>query len=461
MNKKLLSAMTDIDDDLIIAAGKKNGRDTGLWLSIVATAACMCILFSAVITAMPKNIYAGTDDLSGDLSYSVIHESSDNASNDGSQVSDEVSVSTPVIIDTPAYSAYEIAELFPSMGLSSNSVQAFQNEIYIPDKPYLNSAPAPTDEYTEICDATSGKALDKDELKTFAVETANNLSSMLDVAAPEFNIKLNSYGQEYYASEKAGDYYAAVTQSGVYNKLFIGSLNSYSSDTHGITLDDRQVTVDPKLADAEIALSFKEVGSRLSSVMAEKLDDISVTRSYSGSGEDPLQSLTVYIYDASYGINQYTGVPNSDYITVVFDNSKPVTDTAADTKLGQASIAFYQNRMDLSERNKVICMQKLISLDEAEAQLESGRIFGVHVCPLCITEKSGLMDYDAVSFEYVTSKTLSVPFYVFYKITGTAKNGMLICARAYVPAVELKDTDEYFESQINRHIAVSDNQIIE
>ena len=53
--------------------------------------------------------------------------------------------------------------------------------------------------------------------------------------------------------------------------------------------------------------------------------------------------------------------------------------------------------------------------------------------------------------EYVPEADLYIPFYAFYKQIGTGKNGNLIYAKTYVPAIALQDMDEYFAQQQEKH----------
>lgn len=101
----------------------------------------------------------------------------------------------------------------------------------------------------------------------------------------------------------------------------------------------------------------------------------------------------------------------------------------------------------------------MISLSDAEALLYNGYVFGGHSCNLCMAaqDKISFKGYDYVGFEYVFGRTAGgeltdgVPFYTFYKQIGTAKNGNLIYAKTYVPAIEVSGYEEYFEAQTEKH----------
>lgn len=95
-----------------------------------------------------------------------------------------------------------------------------------------------------------------------------------------------------------------------------------------------------------------------------------------------------------------------------------------------------------------------ISLEEAEAMLAKGYVFGGHTCPICMSGQNEIdfSDYDHVGIEYVQRVTLEdwtneyYPFYAFYKEIEEGRY-----ARTYVPAFRVSGMEEYFESQKSNH----------
>ncbi len=457
MSKKILYAMTNIDDDLIIAAAKKPHNWRRPWLSAIATAACLCIVFTSLIAAIPLDASPIYDDTLYDVSTTAAvaipnegASSSAVSSIIGSKPSYGFDAGVKVS-DKAVYSAYEIAELFPSMSFSSCYPSSNMAEVYTTDIESLNLRPIPTDPYANVCDVSGNAALDKAELNNFMVSNSATVSAALNVAEPNYKISYNSYGQEYSVlSEPSDDYIIAATQNSMYNTLFVGSLNSYGAANGGkIMLDGNPISVRRDADDGAVISSLQKVRERLCDILQVNLKDSLVTRTYTNADSDALQSMTVYFYNAELGKNLYTGMPNSDYITLTFNNDGGSGGEALD----QASISFYQYRVPIATRCEILRRQSLISLEQAEQQLKSGLVYGCHVCPLCIAENNGRLfnSYDAVAFEYVTSKSMSVPFYVFYKKTDVAENGIATFAKAYVPAIELTDMNEYFESRVNLH----------
>lgn len=88
----------------------------------------------------------------------------------------------------------------------------------------------------------------------------------------------------------------------------------------------------------------------------------------------------------------------------------------------------------------------LLSLAEAEEELEKGYIFLGHVCPVCMSMNTEVdfSDYDGVEIVYRgdTFFTYNIPYYAFYKQTGEET-----FAVTYVPAVQVEGMEEYFKAQ--------------
>ena len=153
-------------------------------------------------------------------------------------------------------------------------------------------------------------------------------------------------------------------------------------------------------------------------------------------------------------------VPHSDYIQLEFRNYQhSLGGIVSDTILQDVDVRYYQFRTDTKELYPVSKQAATISLQEAEALLYNGYVFGGHSCPLCMSmqEKVDFHNYDFVDIVYLSSYSRDLapkeflPFYAFYKKIGTAKNGNEIYALTYVPAIEVSGYEEYFKSQEANH----------
>ena len=98
---------------------------------------------------------------------------------------------------------------------------------------------------------------------------------------------------------------------------------------------------------------------------------------------------------------------------------------------------------------------RMLPLEEAEAMLEKGWVFGFHMCSLCM-EKQEAVDfsqYDRVALEYVVpyGDGPVMPFYAFYKQLSARDSGIQTFAKTYVPAIQVEGLEEYFAAQEEEH----------
>jgi hypothetical protein len=76
-------------------------------------------------------------------------------------------------------------------------------------------------------------------------------------------------------------------------------------------------------------------------------------------------------------------------------------------------------------------------------------------------DKVDFGEYDYVGMEYMTGSVLDsekrrvpylrIPFYAFYKRLYVQRDGTIVYAKTYVPAIELSGYEEFFESQAAKH----------
>ena len=172
--------------------------------------------------------------------------------------------------------------------------------------------------------------------------------------------------------------------------------------------------------------------------------------------------MSVYFYNKdTHPLNSQKGMLVSDNISISFDNfANYAGDIVSDTILSVADIRYEQNRIDASQAFKLVANAKKISVSDAEVLLYNGYVFGGHSCPLCMAmqDKVSFDGYDFVGVEYMFGydyntnlQTTGIPFYAFYKQIGTSKNGNIVYAKTYVPAIEVSGYKEYFENQTEDH----------
>ena len=91
----------------------------------------------------------------------------------------------------------------------------------------------------------------------------------------------------------------------------------------------------------------------------------------------------------------------------------------------------------------------LLSISEAEEELENGYIFLGHVCPICVSsqDKVDFSEHQGSEIVYRDSfYTHIIPYYAFYKQVDKGS-----VAVTYVPAVQVEGLEEYFQEQADFH----------
>ena len=118
-------------------------------------------------------------------------------------------------------------------------------------------------------------------------------------------------------------------------------------------------------------------------------------------------------------------------------------------------VSLYQTSQKWNDYYTVYGKAKMLTLEEAEGLLEKGYVFGGHSCPLCMAMQPEVdfSDYTYVDIEYVSDRNrkICIPFYAFYKYVGKNEYGVDTYAKTYVPAVQVRGCEKYFESQKDNH----------
>ena len=168
--------------------------------------------------------------------------------------------------------------------------------------------------------------------------------------------------------------------------------------------------------------------------------------------------IYVYFYDNNaHPLNNFRNIPFTDYICIEYYTSQGAENNSI---LDDPTIYYLKRRVKMADMYAPCTKTKRISLQDAEALLYNGYVFGGHICPLCqkSQKKIAFDEYDFVDIEYVFNNsnktddtTSGIPFYTFYKNIGKAENGNTIYAKTYVAAIEVSGYKEYFKSQQDSH----------
>lgn len=358
------------------------------------------------------------------------------------------------------YTAEAIEGFFPeyfSDGVATNSY----TKVYFPDDQFLHLNPLTEQKYLPLYQRNVlSFEEDEEAFREFLDTILPKLFASLEISIPRYEIERRKFFQDGLTitfPELDSPYMSAAQTDRRYS---IYLYHTYSENRE-ITLDGEIVQIDQRLSDQEIIASLSSVREKLCNVFGESFPDTKIIRRYY---EYDAEGITVYFYDKSaHPLNEFQVNPVSDSISLEFHYDENSEDDIATDGIRKASnIIYSRSRGTMAQKYSMITATERISLEEAEALLYNGYVFGGHSCPLCMAEqeKVDFEGYDFVSMEYLfryyynTDREVpstGIPFYAFYKQIGTAENGNLIYAKTYVPAIPVSGYTEYFEKQKENH----------
>ena len=373
----------------------------------------------------------------------------------------------PIKPDIPVYkdalySASEIADFFG--GTYSEGGTSSYEKIYVPSLDYLDfHCAVPIPQYLPIYQLKPPISnLNQEDFDQFASARIERISRELGIAIPSYTIEETPLPDDdkmlVMRLPDMEGYYLSASQTASSNNLH---LQSNSKSQPEICLGDVRIEVDQSQSDEQIIASLSEIKEKLFSVFGVEFSDIKILRVYDDDGEHGVTRLHIYFYnEADHPLNAVTNAPHSDYINLEFRNYKhSLGGIVSDTVLRDVWIYYRQYRINTSELYAETTQAPTISLQEAEALLYNGYVFGGHSCQKCMAmqDKVNFYNYDFVDIVYIQSakpydgpKNI-IPFYAFHKKIGTAENGNEIYAKTYVPAIKVSGYEEYFKSQESQH----------
>ena len=438
----ILAALNDIDPELIEdAEGQHKPSRTVVFLKGGTVAAVVCLAFFVVLAY----IFI-TDSIQLGNRVPPIYPTPPRPS---------ATIPSPTLplYEGIVYTAEEIAGFFGSYQGGTASYK----EVCVPSPEYLqwrNTLDSPY--WTLYQYNIPPLQINQTEFLNFFDPKLTGTANALGIATPPYTVHETSIAYtdrdlEILITDADGYWFSAH-----HNAVFSTMLIANSADT-GIRLGDVQIEVDQTKSDDEIIASLSAIKETLFDLFGVSFSDITIKRHYYADSEHGAEWLYVYFYNKTdHPLNQIADTPYSDCITLEFDNALNYTDDIiSDTILRNVTIRYLQYRLDpkaIYLRTKQV---PIISLQEAEALLYKGYVFGGYSCPICIAEQAAVdfADYDFVEIVYLrTSKSYRgsasmIPFYTFYKKIGTAKNGCEVYAQTYVPAVQVSGYEEYFEAE--------------
>ncbi len=355
-------------------------------------------------------------------------------------------------INTPI-SAYDIAKVAPG-GVSDGVAISSYREVCYPASGPNSFMSVPNTKYLDVYAAkNTEKPIDRNEFIDFKDNALEKLTAALGHTVELDMQRFNS--KRLYERYLGGGHILNFEQKqgGIWGEApfvyYSESLNSFSLSRDyeapaEIKLNGSSITLDADLSEAEILSSLEWVRDTLFEVIGKKLDSARVEFYYDESSRSELPtSIRVYYFNK----NEYAVGGDTIYLYFPRGGSSCVLDT----------IRYTDFRLSSRERYGVMSRARRLTLEEAEALLAQGYVWGGHVCD-CIKDQAKIYfeEYDYVGFEYLgcedvtmssSNRGMSVPFYAFYKKLRTLENGNVIYAKTYVCAIDLPDLQEYFAEQ--------------
>ncbi|MBO5041800.1 MAG: hypothetical protein J6D87_02420 [Clostridia bacterium] len=459
----LMQAVNQLDDAYIEEAHPTAAvpmkalrrRVTAKWVSAVAGFCASLLLVGYIVMPYVYPSQSPNDPAASKPPSSEIHPS----------------VVPPPIYNHAVYTAEDIGNLFSGNNKLDSVATSSYTKIYVPREEFLRVTEIPDGAYISVYERkTDGEALNKKEFTAFTDQMLDSVSAALGISRLGYQVEREEATSYREASlratfnadaERENGYFCSSGQYGLYNTFgfFSSSLSSGR-----IMLRDVPVEIDQTKTDAEIIASLEEIKHIVFDIFGTEFEDAKIIRDYGDYTEHGVEFMYVYFYnEADNPLNAYMGTPLSDYICLDFDNFQNYSgDIVSDRLLCNVSIRYRQYRTDhVYTPTKQV---RRISVEEAERLLYNGYVFGGHSCPICMSMQSEVSfeGYDFVGLTYVFGSdeqgrtTEGIPFYAFYKKIGKAKNGNLIYAKTYVPAVEVNGYEAYFEAQRKNHRAQAD-----
>ncbi len=393
----------------------------GFWLRVGAVAACLAIICAVAVA--PKIL------------------------NPNPQTLIEVQ-----FLKDEFFSAKNIADLF-DIGRTDGIATNTYTTVCVPDAKYLYLNEIPADEYINIYEyKLAKKELNEQEFKEFTNDILANVAAALNINTPSYTVKKDVSTPNLSTFIIDDNHFLHATQ----NERFSTFSFSTEEDDEKLIIDGNCVQVDQRMSDEEIISSLGPIKETLFNIYGVSFSDVKIIRRYKDYEDNGVAYLYIYFYNKSDCAYNFAA-PDSDYISILFDNSKNHPgDTVSKDVLTVADIEYHKYRSEPYQRHGDLYNANRLPLEEAEKLLYKGYVFGGHSCPLCMAsqEKIDFEGYDYVGIEYIlksTQDSFVIPFYAFYKEIGTAENGYTIYAKTYVPAIKISGYEEYFESQKANH----------
>ena len=378
--------------------------------------------------------------------------------------------------ENPVMTADEVHQLFS--GTLDGGTNLYQ-KLYVPNADFLQLGSIPDGDtinaYKMILSDSSSNLTtvfnqaDVDAFALYADEFLDRFSALTGESVREYQVEMNKNSDRILVKTPGEKY------NGWYTKLYEGDIDQTGSTiAHMIhwvddplMLNGVPVTVDPSMTDEELKEALMPVKEQLCMLFGIEYSDIKIRRSYDDYSESCDIDIDFYNH-SDHVLNDVLSYAYSDSIHIRSSHVHSSSEPPSKDPLANGYI-YYQKQLSESTESPtpIITEQmRLITLEEAEALLLNGCVFGGHSCETCMSRQPAVNfeNYDYVGFEYIRDRQDKyepggiyyiefnhLPFYTFHKKIGIAQNGNEIYAKVYVAAFEVSGYDTYLESQASKH----------
>ena len=453
--------LNNIDPDILERYLKqkqalKEKKNSFAFLKYAAVAACMCLVVCGIVF-LPMMFKGEGDEPIGDIlgvGDSETTGGGEGTSSGEGESNTEASIPPIPVWDDAKYTAGYIKKLLkcgpPADAVATNAYTT----VCVSNDKYLYIDPIPENELVGIYKlSTQFEPLNEQELEEKLNDILPRLESSLGIDIPDYTIAFDDIGdgERYRVAIDQDGYLIFANQTNDQTRV---SLNSFSARNGEVFLDGERIEVDFTKEDREIIASLESIKNKLFDIFGVEFSDVKISRDYSEYSEHSLDRLYVYYYNKDSSVLDLM----SEYIVIGFDNFENYSgDNVSDRVLSDVGVDYISPRA--SQTVEIETELRRITIEEAEALLYNGCVFGGHVCPLCMAMQDRITfdgySYVELVYRYAYDENYypekAIPFYAFYKKIGMSKNGNTIYAKTYVCAIELSGYDSYIKSQEKDH----------
>ncbi len=363
----------------------------------------------------------------------------------------------PVIdsrVDEIVLDAFEVGELFPEIKDSNGTNQYTKTFVSSPE--YLNLSPITNAEYLPIFSPNDSSS-SKKQLKDFISEYSDKATSFFNFDTKEYIIReQQNWDSTIIYSAEIEDGRRTIRFTEEENLLYF---NYFDLDSRRLKLKGNMISISNSDTDSQIINKLKNTINYVCNTFGKEYSDVKINRIYSSN---QLKTIEIYLYspeETIFPIDFKNHPMTSEYILLTF-----YTDWGSGTfchwdgskdEAFLSNVSLYKTKESWNEYYSVYGKSKTISVKEAEELLNKGYVFCGHSCSLCMEMQPQVdfTNYNYVDIEYVQEydSKICVPFYAFYKYIGKSADKIGTYAKTYVPAIEIKGCEQYFESQKENH----------